>query len=88
MQDHRGSISDAEVLAVCRGIDDATDQPVVCLAVRPVTGSGWGCINFSLTVENAHSLLERLAWVLKASPSISGERAAEDWQDGGHTTRP
>ena len=34
-------ITDAEVLAVCGGVDDATGQPVVILTLRPDTGSGW-----------------------------------------------
>lgn len=88
MQHRRGSITDAEVLAACGGIDNATGQSVVCLTVRPITGSGWGCVNFSLTVENAHSLLERLAWVLKASPSINGKRSADGHLDEDGSTRP
>jgi hypothetical protein len=41
MSDHnRITISDAEVLGVSGGVDDATGQPVVVLTLRPITGSG------------------------------------------------
>jgi hypothetical protein len=57
-------ITDAEVLAVCGGVDDATGQHVVVLTLRPITGSGWGHVNFALSVENAHSLHDSLGWAL------------------------
>ena len=64
---HRSTITDAEVLAVCGGVDDATGQPVVVLTLRPITGSGWGQVNYSLHPDNACSLLDRLTWALASS---------------------
>jgi hypothetical protein len=65
MSDHnRITISDAEVLAVCGGVDDATGQHVVVLTLRTNTGSGWGHVNYSLHPENARSLLDRLTGVV------------------------
>jgi hypothetical protein len=64
---HRTTITDAEVLGVCNGVDDATGQPVVVLTLRPNTGSGWGAVNYSLHPDNARSLLDRLTRAL-ASP--------------------
>lgn len=61
------TITDAEVLSVTNGVDEATAQPVVVLTLRPITGSGWGHFNFSLHPDNARSLLDRLAHTL-ASP--------------------
>ncbi|MBL8865955.1 MAG: hypothetical protein JNK93_10400 [Planctomycetia bacterium] len=60
------TIADAEVLGVSGGVDDATGQPVVVLTLRPISGSGWGHINFALGFENARSLLDRLARVLES----------------------
>jgi hypothetical protein len=60
---YRVTISDAEVLAVCGGVDDATGQPVVVLTLRPITGSGWRSVNYSLHPDNARSLLDRLTGV-------------------------
>jgi hypothetical protein len=57
---HRITITDAEVLAVCGGVDDTTGQPVVVLTLRPNTGSGWRHVNYSLHPNNARSLLDRL----------------------------
>jgi hypothetical protein len=54
------AIHDAEVLAVSGGIDEATGTPVVCLTLRPVTGRGWGCLNYALSVGNADALIGRL----------------------------
>lgn len=71
------AIHDAEVLAVSGGIDEATGQPVVCLTLRRVAGSGWGHINFSLAVDNAASLLERLELVLRSSQPIDVKLAAD-----------
>lgn len=62
----RPEITDAEVLAVRGGTDDATGQPVVVLTVRPITGSGWGHVNYSLHPDNARSLLDRLAGVVES----------------------
>lgn len=40
MNEHsRITIADAEVLAVCGGVDDGTGLPVVVLTLRPITGS-------------------------------------------------
>jgi hypothetical protein len=66
-EQHRSTTINAEVLAVTGGIEEATDQPVVCLTLRPITGSGWGHINYVLGIENAHSLLDRLNRVLNPS---------------------
>jgi hypothetical protein len=57
---HQIAITDAEVLGVCGGVDDATGQPVVVLTLRPITGSGWAAVNYSLHPDNARSLLDRL----------------------------
>jgi hypothetical protein len=54
------TITDAEVLSVTGGMDEATGQPVVVLTLRPITGSGWGHVNYSLHPDNARSLLDRL----------------------------
>lgn len=83
----RPEITDAEVLAVSGGTDEATGQPVVCLTLRPITGSGWGHINYSLDAGNARSLLDRLAWVFEASPSVHDGRAGGGHRDDG-STRP
>lgn len=64
----RITITDAEVLSITAGVNDTTDQPVVVLTLRPITGSGWGCVHYSLHPDNARSLLDRLARTL-ASPS-------------------
>jgi hypothetical protein len=65
MSDHnRITITDAEVLAVCGGVDDATGQHVVVLTLRPINGSGWGHVNYSLHPDNARSLLDRLTGVV------------------------
>lgn len=61
------TIADAEVLGVSGGVDDATGQPVVVLTLRPIIGTGWGQVNFALSVENARSLLDRLARALESS---------------------
>jgi hypothetical protein len=63
-EQHRITITDAEVLAVCGGVDDATGQPVVVLTLRPITGSGWRFVNYSLHPDNARSLLDRLTGVV------------------------
>jgi hypothetical protein len=60
----RDWITDAEVLAVSDGVDDATGQHVVVLTLRPITGSCWGAVNYSLSVDNARSLLDRLTCVV------------------------
>jgi hypothetical protein len=60
-EQHPSTITDAEVLAVSGGVDDATGQPVVVLTLRPITGSGWGHVNYSLHPDNARSLLDRLS---------------------------
>ena len=60
----RATITDAEVLGVSGGVDDATGRPVVCLTLRPAAGSGWGHVNYSLHPDNARSLLDRLSRVL------------------------
>jgi hypothetical protein len=65
MGDHnRITITDAEILGVCGGVDDATGQPVVVLTLRPINGSGWGHVNYSLHPDNARSLLDRLTGVV------------------------
>lgn len=56
----RITITDAEVLAASGGVDDANGQPVVVLTLRPITGKGWGHVNYSLHPHNARSLLDRL----------------------------
>lgn len=61
---HQITITDVEVLGVCGGVDDATGQPVVVLTLRPITGSGWGHVNYSLHPDNARSLLHRLTGVV------------------------
>ena len=60
----------AEVLGVASGVDDATGQPVVVLTLRPITGLGWGHVNYSLVVENARSLLDRLGREFDTSPYL------------------
>jgi hypothetical protein len=57
---HRTTITAAEVLGVCDGVDDATGQPVVCLTLRPITGTNWTHFNYALSVENAEALVGRL----------------------------
>lgn len=57
-------VTDAEVLSVTTGVDEATALPVVVLTLRPITGSGWGCVHYSLHPDNARSLLDRLAHTL------------------------
>ena len=57
-------VTDAEVLSVTSGVDESTDQAVVVLTLRPTTGSGWGHTNYSLSLVNARSLLDRLAHAL------------------------
>jgi hypothetical protein len=64
---NRITITDAEVLGVSGGVDDATGQPVVVLTLRPITGSGWGHVNYSLHPDNARSLFDRLNRVLNPS---------------------
>ncbi len=58
------TITDAEILGVCDGVDDATGQPVVILTIRPITCSCWGSVNYSLHHDNARSLLDRLTCVV------------------------
>lgn len=60
---HQITITDAEVLAVSGGVDDATGLPVVVLTLRPIN-SGWGHVNYSLHSDNARSLLDRLTEVV------------------------
>jgi len=67
---HHNTITDAEVLAVCGGADDATGQHVVVLTLRPITGSGWGHVNYSLHPENARSLPDRLGREVDTSPYL------------------
>lgn len=64
----RSAITFAEVLAVTGGIDESTDQPVVCLTLRPITGSGWGHVNYALGIENAEALVGRLLAALDSPP--------------------
>lgn len=68
-----GTITAAEVLAVTSGIDEVIGQPVVCLTLRPITGSGWAAINYSLSVGTARSLLDRLTVAFETSPYLVGE---------------
>ena len=70
---HPNTVTDAEVLAVSGGVDDATGQPVVVLTLRPITGSGWGYINFSLHPANARSLLDRLSREFDTSPYLKSD---------------
>jgi hypothetical protein len=58
------TITDAEVLSVTTGMDEATGLPVVVLTLRPITGSGWQFVNYSLHPDNARSLLDRLTGVV------------------------
>ncbi len=58
------TVTDAEVLSVTNGVDEATARPVVVLTLRPITGSAWGCVHYSLHPDNARSLLDRLNRVL------------------------
>jgi hypothetical protein len=67
---YSGTITNAEVLAVTGGIDESTNQPVVVLTVRPITGSGWGHVNFCLHPDNALSLLDRLGREFDTSPYL------------------
>ena len=64
------NIADAEVLGVSGGVDDATGQPVVVLTLRPINGSGWGHVNYSLHPDNALSLLDRLRREFNTSPYL------------------
>ena len=52
-------------------MDDATGQPVVVLTLRPVTGSGWGHVNYALHPDNARSLLDRLSREFDTSPYLN-----------------
>lgn len=70
-EQQRITITDAEVLAVSGGVDDASGQPVVVLTLRPITGSGWGHVNYSLHPENARSLLDRLSREFDTSPYLN-----------------
>lgn len=63
-EQQRVFITDAEVLAVCGGVDAATGQHAVLLTLRPDTGSGWQFVNYSLHPDNARSLLDRLTGVV------------------------
>jgi hypothetical protein len=69
-EQHRSTISEAEVLAVSCGVDESTGQPVVVLTLRPIIGSGWGHINYSLHPENARSLLDRLRREFDTGPYL------------------
>lgn len=70
------AITDAEVLSVTDGVAEATARPVVVLTLRPITGSGWEIVNYSLHLDNALSLLDRLGRVLNSSEcSGQGENA-------------
>ena len=71
---HRVTITDAEVLGVSGGVDDATGQPVVVLTLRPITGSGRGNVNFSLHPENARSLLDWLSREFDTSPYLKSDQ--------------
>jgi hypothetical protein len=71
MRDQRpNTVSDAEVLSVTTGVDDATGLPVVVLTLRPNAASGWGHVNHSLSVENARSLLDRLTEAFATRPYL------------------
>ena len=63
----RPFITEAEVLSVTSGVDDGTGQPIICLTLRPITGSGWGHVNYSLHPDNARSLVDRLAAAFETS---------------------
>jgi hypothetical protein len=58
------TVTDAEVLSVTDGVDEATAQPVVVLTLRSITDSGWRSVNYSLHPDNARSLLDRLTGVV------------------------
>jgi len=58
----QATITDAEVLSVTAGVDEATGQSIVCVTLRQ--GSAWTPVNYSLSVENARSLLGRLHGVV------------------------
>lgn len=64
----RGTVTEAEVLAVSSGVDESTGQPVVCLTLRPITDSGWGHVNYALSVDNAQALVGRLLTALNSPP--------------------
>ena len=64
------TITDAEVLSVTTGVDEATARPVIVLTLRPITGSAWGHINYSLHPDNARSLLDRLSREFDTSPYL------------------
>jgi hypothetical protein len=64
----RSAITFAEILAVTGGIDESTGQPVVCLTLRPITDSGWGHVNYALSVDNAQALVGRLHTALNSPP--------------------
>jgi len=74
----RSAITFAEVLAVTGGIDESTEQPVVCLTLRPITGSGWSHANYALTVENAEALVGRLHAVLDGTLVKPYRRSGSD----------
>lgn len=70
-EQHRITITDAEVLGVVDGVDEATGQPVVVLTLRPSSGSGRRFVNYSLHPDNARSLLERLGREFDTSPYLN-----------------
>jgi hypothetical protein len=68
---YRPDITDAEVLTVTNGVDESTDQSIVCLTMR--LGSDWSPFNYSLSVQNARSLLSRLHSALTDELPVSPE---------------
>lgn len=69
------TVTDAEVLSVTGGMDEATAQPVVVLTLRPITGSGWSHVNYALGVVNAEALVGRLHAALD-SPLVKPHQRA------------
>lgn len=65
------TVIDAEILSVTTGVDEATARPVVVLTLRPITGSGWGCVHYSLYPDNARSLLDRLTHEFDTTPYLT-----------------
>jgi len=72
----QATITDAEVLAVTDGVDEATGQFIVCVTLRQ--GSAWSPVNYSLSIENARSLLGRLQGVVSDElPSLPVSRCSQ-----------
>jgi hypothetical protein len=51
-------------------LDDGTGRPALALALRPITGPGWGHVNDSLHSENARSLIDRTSREFDTGPYL------------------